>query len=629
MRLVGLTSFSPPGLAHDEVANWLIDRSILAGKHGLYFTEAYGHEAGFHYWQTLFIALLGDNALALRLPAAYIGLLVVAVSYALGRRLFGRHVALLSMALTAVLFFPVFYSRLGLRAISLALLAGLMAYFWWRGWQRQELRAYAIAGILGGLASYTYMASRALPFFWLFFYLYLLVRHRTAVRQQWRSLLLTPLLYALVSLPLVLTLQTITETRISEVDAPLRAFLAGDIWPMLDNLWAIVQMWGWHGDTLWRQNVAGLPVFEPLLALLFYLGLLNALWLGWRDERYAFLVIWLGASILPSVLTVDAPSSIRIILILPILGLFSTIVIHRSGWLPTVYPQLSTDLWKKSWITLLTFIILLFHGGRTAVYLGQVWPQNDEVRFVWQADFADMAAYLAQNPTAHAQATIMGWSPDTMDAPTMHLELFPQPEAFQLRHVGQVGVVNTAVVPPPPSLFLRPSQLPLNFWLEEQLKEQATAVLDPATHGAGNFVVYHFDTAVSLQPHHQHPPDTIFGDELRLLGHDVHLPPPLEAFEIITYWEVLTTPTDARRFFMHMRDRNGKLLGQDDALAAQATDWQVGDVVMQVHTLPNENIPFTVQLGVYTPVAPYPRLSTAVGGDYVELDLAVGSQGEE
>ena len=134
LRLYGLNNLSPPGLAHDEVAHWLINRSILAGNHAVYFTEAYGHEASFHYIQTAFTVLLGDHALALRLPAAFAGLLGVAISYALTRRLFGVRIALIAAGLLAVLFWPVFYSRLGLRAISLPLLSGLSAYFWWQAW---------------------------------------------------------------------------------------------------------------------------------------------------------------------------------------------------------------------------------------------------------------------------------------------------------------------------------------------------------------------------------------------------------------------------------------------------------------------------------------------------------------
>ena len=131
LRIVGFVTQSPPGPEHDEVANWLIDKAILAGQHGVYFTEAYGHEAGFHYWQTLFVWLVGDNLVALRAPAALMGVLSVAVTYALNKRLFGRNIALLVTALIAVLFMPVFYSRLALRAISLPVTAGLCACFFW------------------------------------------------------------------------------------------------------------------------------------------------------------------------------------------------------------------------------------------------------------------------------------------------------------------------------------------------------------------------------------------------------------------------------------------------------------------------------------------------------------------
>ncbi len=134
LRIVGVTQLSPPGITHDEVAHWLINQQILAGEHAIYFTDAYGHEAGYHYWQTLLGALMGDNALALRLASVYLGLIGVSVSFVLARKLFGWQVGIVAMGITAVLFFPVFYSRLGLRAISLPVFSGLSAYFWWRAW---------------------------------------------------------------------------------------------------------------------------------------------------------------------------------------------------------------------------------------------------------------------------------------------------------------------------------------------------------------------------------------------------------------------------------------------------------------------------------------------------------------
>ncbi|HUM72193.1 MAG TPA: hypothetical protein PLK31_25490, partial [Chloroflexota bacterium] len=80
LRIVGVVGQSP-GVAHDEVAHWLIARDILAGNHAIYFTAAYGHEAGYHYLEAIFLSLFGDNLLALRLLAAFCGLLGVAVTY--------------------------------------------------------------------------------------------------------------------------------------------------------------------------------------------------------------------------------------------------------------------------------------------------------------------------------------------------------------------------------------------------------------------------------------------------------------------------------------------------------------------------------------------------------------------
>ncbi|MCA9971564.1 MAG: hypothetical protein KC425_15175 [Anaerolineales bacterium] len=280
LRLPGLANGSPPGLAHDEVANWLIDHGILAGEHAVYFTRAYGHEAGFHYLQAGFVALLGDHALALRLPAAFLGMLLVAVGGALARRLYGRFHALTAAALLAVLLWPVFFSRLGLRAISLPVLAGLSALFWWWAWDGHGARSgkrgaigpaprFALAGALAGLSLHTYMAARAVPIFYALWLAYLLLFDRPALRARWRGVALFWLLLALTAAPLAVYLLSNpgAEFRIAEVDAPLRALRSGDPRPVFENALRILGGFGVRGDPLWRQNVAGRPVFDPLLAV--------------------------------------------------------------------------------------------------------------------------------------------------------------------------------------------------------------------------------------------------------------------------------------------------------------------------------------------------------------------------
>lgn len=612
LRILGTYNDSPPGLAHDEVANWLIDRAILdEGKRGVYFTEAYGHEAGFHYLQAAAVGLVGDNALALRLPAIFAGMLLVVSSYALARRLFGRDVALLAAAFLAVLFWPVFYSRLALRAILLPVVAALSACAWWRGWlgETWPLRWFALAGVLAGLSAYTYMAARALPIFYALLVLYMVLFHRTDFRRRWRGVVVFALLYALVAAPLVVYLQTNpgAEFRISEVDAPLRALLAGDVGPVVENALKIAGMFGVRGDPLWRQNVAGRPVFDPALALLFYAGVVLALW-RWRDARYAFVLLWVSTAVTPSLVTVDAPSSIRMINVLPVLTLFPALVIHTISKLSTVIRWFSTEL-----LYFLAGIFVLYHIWWTGMGIFHTWPQNDEVQFVWQAALTETAVYLDHTPDADPTA-IGGWSPATMDPPTLAVSM--RRDDLALRYFGtdsQTAPVTTVIIPAAPAgrtvRVTHPAARTLHPALADQL-----AALGGAPQVIDSFVLYVVPQPLPLAP--TVASDVALGDELRLLGYDILAAEGGQT--VVTYWQVLASPGEPRRFFLHGVDAEGNLVTQHDGLDAPAQYWQPGDVLLQVHPLAETAVPITLRLGVYNPQSGV-RLLTGDGRDFVTL----------
>jgi 4-amino-4-deoxy-L-arabinose transferase-like glycosyltransferase len=524
LRLHGLNNVSPPGLEHDEVAHWLINQDILDGNHSLYFSGAYGHEAGYHYLQSGFMVLLGDNALALRLPSAFLGLLVVAVSFALARRLFGLRVAVLSSSLLAVLFWPVFYSRLGLRAISLPLLSGLSAYFWWVGWKyrsaddllakgqkpRVEAKSsrqsesskrvflyFALAGLFAGLSFYTYMASRVVPIFYVLFALYLVLLHREEFRRRWRGVLLFFVVYLVVAAPLALYLtgNPGVEYRLSEINQPLNSLLEGSIRPALENVLSIIAMFGIRGDPLWRQNIAFLPVFEPILAIFFYTGVVISI-TRWREQRYVFILLWLLTAAIPSIVTIDAPSSIRIINALPVLTMFPVIgleVINFLGRFSTVFTKLSTKNARiLAFIGLL--IVFAFYIARTSWATFQEWPESNEVKFVWQEALTEIAAYLDDHESMTSVA-LGGWTPYSMDPPTMDLSLARQDLEIRYfdpnlglivptgnQHEGEVGIV-------------RPSSLPLDPFLEEILVSWgATPKM------LGSFTLYAVPPEIAVDP---------------------------------------------------------------------------------------------------------------------------------
>ena len=647
LRIYGLNNVSPPGLAHDEVAHWLINQDILKGNYRLYYTDAFGHEAGYHYLQTLFMVLLGNNAFVLRLPSAFAGLMLVAISFTLSRRLFGLRTALVAAAILAVLFWPVFYSRLGLRAISLPLLSGLSAYFWWRGWDDGEVASherksrliiqsplawYLLAGSFAGFSFYTYMASRVVPIFYLLFTFYLAIFHRLDLRKRWREVLLFFLVYAVVAAPLALYLLSNpgAEVRIAEVDFPLRSLVNGDLEPIIMNSIKFLGMFGFRGDPLWRNNVAHLPVFDPLVALFFYIGLLISLW-RWQKQRYLFIVLWLFTAAIPSIVTIDAPSSIRIINALPILTLFPVIgleVIQFFRPLSTVSGNLSPKIGE--FLALLLLIALLsVNIARTTSAIFHVWPSNTEVQFVWQQALAEIADYLDASEVEEAIA-LGGWTPESMDPPTMDLLL--RREDLNLRYFEPAQAL---LIPSVPSgetshIFL-PNVLPLEPILADRLDGWGAS-----QETIGNFRLLQIHDSPVIQP--QFPIETIFGNEIAFLGYDVvgstdlvgsdkDLGGGAERINLVTYWRVVAPGSEPRRFFLHAVTGDGQILAQDDRIGAPASYWQIGDTIIQRHSLqvPQKEEPIIYILGIYDPETGQ-RLSTNDGSDHVQLE--VGTLGD-
>ena len=151
LRLIALQTV-PPGLAQDEVLDADIALFIRGGQHALFFREGYGHEPLYHYFAAPFQVLLGDNMLAMRLPSVILGLLLVALTLAWARREFGSLAAVVAGLGLATGWWPILFSRIGIRPILEPVLLLLMAWFWPR-------RPWA-AGLFLGLSLYSYTGAR-------------------------------------------------------------------------------------------------------------------------------------------------------------------------------------------------------------------------------------------------------------------------------------------------------------------------------------------------------------------------------------------------------------------------------------------------------------------------------------
>lgn len=624
LRTIGINNISPPGLAHDEVANWLINRSILDGNHAIYFTRAYGHEAGFHYLQTGSMMLFGDNTFALRLPSALAGILGIAVSFALIRKLFGRKTAVYATLIHALLFFPIFYSRLGLRAILLPVTAGLSAYYWLVAWGSpmgrlgeerlgdyskarvarsralSSLLPFTLAALFAGLSLNIYLAARALPIFYALWFVYLALTDWAIFRQKLWGILWFTAVFALLTTPLILFLQNNpdAEFRVAEVNEPLNRLLAGDFQPVLQNGFKLLGMFGLQGDPLWRQNVAFAPVFEPFVGLLFYIGLLLVIF-RWRKPNHAFLLLWTAVSITPSLVTINAPSTIRIVLILPLLTAFPAIVIHSYTHLSTVIPNLSTDLGKIRGYILLT--ILFVYAVRSAWFTFYVWPVSDEVSFVWQAAFREIAAQLKATPES-AMVSVAGWSADTLDSPTMTL-LFdnnPPPISFFNPQDGTVilngdGEDTAVYIPTILDLPQSPlTQLDIQTISETANSKQLSVTSDPHPCNTQH-------ATCNLQP-------TTFGNQIQLT--QIRFSSDNQP---ITYWQTLTTQQQPMRLFMQLLNENEEIIGEDyrwDNLDPQGlwfSHWQANARIIQAHTPNITEETHWLRIGIFNPYSCIPE----------------------
>jgi 4-amino-4-deoxy-L-arabinose transferase-like glycosyltransferase len=578
LRLYNLDAV-PPGLEHDEVANWLIDRDILAGHHAIYFEEAYGHEAGYHYLQAAAVALIGDHVFSLRLPSVFAGLLGIAISYALTRKLFGDTVALINAALLAGLFWSLFLSRVGLRAILLPAVSGLSAWFFWKGLkagpQESALRHLALAGALAGASLYTYMAARAVPLIFAGFAGYLALFQRGLLRSHWRGLALFFVLLVAAAAPLAayLLAHPGAEYRISEISQPLAALRAGDLGPAAENGLRLLGFFGWAGDPLVRQNVPGRPVFDPLAALLFYGGVLLALW-RWRKPEFAFLMLWLLISLSPSLVTADAPSSIRCVNALVLIGglvgvpLERGLRMARNGRLAVA----GVGLW-----------LVLGAGWTARDYFGR-WTEQDEVRFVWQTALKEAAAGLDADPDP-SPIIVAGWTPDTMDPPTMALYL--RRGDLSLRYVDPTEAL---LIPRQEARMVRPSILPLDPLL--------AALADRWGWRSEDRGLYTLTHLRAPGPAETDPP-VRFDIGVAFLGIRVHQVPG--GLALLSFWQAEGPIQEPIRVFCHLLDDVGEIAGQDDGLGASAGHWQSGDLIAQVHRVLLPAGEYQPRIGLYNP----------------------------
>jgi 4-amino-4-deoxy-L-arabinose transferase-like glycosyltransferase len=614
-RLAALDAV-PPGLHHDEVIIAQVAKDILRGRLAIYFPEGYGHEPLYHYILAGMFAVGGANEFTLRLTTALLGILTVAAVYRMAREMFGRGVALASAAWMAVSLWPIFYSRIGLRNITLPLMISLTTWLFWKAFQGKpafsKKTAIAAGGVLG-LTFYTYQGSRVFPLVFLAFAVYMAVLHRQALTQRWKGYVLFFAVAALVAAPLagyLLFINPQAEARVGNLLGPVKALLTGDPAQVLQLAIATAGMFTVRGDGVWLYNVGGRPVFpEPLGGALFYLGLLVALW-RWRQPAYALLLIWLPVSLAPAALTWPAPNFVRALGALPVVFI-----------LPAIAIKAVTDLLRSKLrpVCIVAVIALLaWNATLTARDYFAIWPRNAEVRWLYQATWTQAARWLDSSadttPVAASGLKIHDLDPQTFDILIrrrgVKIKWFDCRTSILLPSSGTMRYISPDYFPCDANLWAR-------FLSDAQIIAQPRW---PDT-GAATFTAHQFERK-GTPPQ---PPMATW-DMLSLLGAQItrSMAAPGSEAELLTFWRVTGRVAPPLAIFVHVIGNDNLPLAQWDGFDFGEAQLEPGDQLVQRHRfiIPAATVPgvYKIVVGVYNP-STMKRLTLPDGNDRIQLGV--------
>ncbi len=596
-------------MTHDEADHSLDAWGVVQGERPIYFTVGYGREPLYDYSTALLMAFLGPTYLAGRFTSVYFGLLLIAGMAAWTRRAFGRPAALLTVAGLAVGFWPLMTARHALRTVTLPalLVAALVAF--WRGAAaarrgRWSWSAWITAGLLLGLSFYTYIPARIT---WLLLpgaAGYLLRRRERAAGRVLRGTAATLLLALLVGLPLFAFLASHPEAeeRIGQLAVPLQEASEGNFEPLFTNAWRALGLFSFEGDSQWRYNIAGRPWLPLLPALLFYVGLLVAVWdalraRAWRGLAAFTALFWLLLGLAPSLVTGPELSTTQAIALQPVLFLFPALaLVAGARWLAPRLGQPAPRL-------LLVVALPLYAGwlvDSNHAYF-RVWAQQPEVAVQYEQNLVSAVRYL---DTQAAQTVAVSTDAPGRFHDAATARLFQRNEGITLRWfdgrhslllpaaTGDAALFFTPDAPPTPALA---PYLEAVTERERHLPQGSHVLVDKE----GGFqrlypqfspAIHNLSTELSTE--------AVFGGAVRFLGAATPRSAVRagETVTVATLWEVVGAAPADLVLFTHLLSEEGAPLAQADRLDVPSDQWQPGDVFVELHEI---NLPAALEGGEY------------------------------
>ncbi len=595
----------PKGYFHDEAWSAAKAAAMVSGEAPpqVYFAENNGMDAAHVYGIAALFGLTGPLAIGSRLVSSLVGSLTVLATYWAAWELFveqrHRHwLSLISAFVVATLFWALTTSRSAWHVpwMTLATTLSLAALF--RGRRLVRCRWFIVAGLLAGLAQYTYPSARFLPALLLLLAVLDLWNSRPARRTVILNYLSLVAAAAIVFTPLGVYFAQNPEWFF------VRAQQTADA-ASLDlghNLIKTLAGFSIYGDSEGLHNLNGRPALDAILTIFFIAGLIVCL--AKRRAAHLILIAWLIVFSLPVVLTGQTPLFRRWTGILPAQAM--VVALGAVALADLVRQRIASRAGRASRLAPIAVAASLMISAALSVadYFG---PYASAPYMFWAYDrgITQVAEYIAGRP-------------DTTVFLTPY-DRFYEVVAITLAEAGRAPIQSydgraCAVFPETTS---RETE-----WVVITEQDDRTLPLAQQLFPAGE-IVWQIDSPIGAYARAWHVSAgqtarlkldrrgrADLGGKVRLIGYE--LPESIAPGETLRVTVALeaSSPLEQRyKVFVHLRGEDDSVLAQADRLpcnfSLNEADWRPGDIVLEEYALPiaPETAPGTyrVILGVYRP----------------------------
>lgn len=623
LRLYQLDTL-PAGLNEQEIIDIRLAENARQGDLQVFYNVG-GIGRDLLYSATLasVTTLTGGGSLGYHILSVWIGVVTVALTYAVGKRLYGDLAGLASMALMGFSLYPALLSRLAMRETLLpalvggVLLATALAFpvYWRRRGQVTLNSAFAALAVLVGLGIYLHPAALVVAVVVVLYVSYILLSRRRRTVQ-----LLSYTLFAAVVAFILAIPYFASALRLPDLGGAVRGlqgFNNSDL-SVFERIFNGLLAIGIQGDPNTTYNVPGRPLFDPISMVLIVVGLVAAV-MNIRKPRYALTLIAVVPLLLLALLAPESPSNLAFSAVIPVLALLFGLGVV----------SLASIIKPRQVVHGLLVILVLFNIGWTVYDLFFVWGDLPAVREDYNGDLGSLAQHIDltadEIPTVICARNITQ-SQRTLELPNGRLlSLMINRQAAALRYVEcDTGMVFINGGDQPQQIVVTEDDLsgtsPLVLdWLrlgdpleDAALPPESVFTLDARATLADKIGKFTTTAPYALAPEVRDgesvglPPPVPFENNLTFLGYESLQTTfrPGDTVTVVTYWRVEgLLPADLTLFVHLLDDPGAPPVANIDTISVVPSQLQNRDVFMNVSyirlpdTLPARD--YIISVGAY------------------------------